>query len=58
MPKIEGATGEKRHFGREFEKVHLHFSEWTVLSYPLLQISAFDAYISDNSRFVHFLGCF
>jgi len=30
MPKIEGATGENRHFGRKFEKVHLHFSEWTV----------------------------
>ena len=29
VPEIGGETGEKQRFGREFEKVRLHFSEWT-----------------------------
>jgi hypothetical protein len=30
VAEIEGKMGEKQCFGREFEKVLLHFSEWTA----------------------------
>jgi hypothetical protein len=29
VAEIESKTGKKQCFGREFEKVLLHFSEWT-----------------------------